>query len=188
MVVDAALKYGRPFAVVPCCVFANFFPHRARVDTHRAFCKFLQSKSDDIQVPVSMLCRLMAFVTPLSFGAQVAFLPFQGKNKVIYRPGVALPQVGLILQPPMLTVTKSQHSSRMDNLTSHATAEKAPMAVTAVSHCYAVRSKLQVVIVESGGIEMGSSLSCGPHEAASCIRVQLILHLATPPCATRLPL
>ena len=27
-VVDAALRHGRPFAVVPCCVFAHLFPER----------------------------------------------------------------------------------------------------------------------------------------------------------------
>eukprot|EP00966_Prymnesium_polylepis_P176830 4094951-Prymnesium_polylepis.1 len=48
-IVDAALKYGRPFAVLPCCVFANAFPHRAHAGTYRAFCDYLRAKSADIQ-------------------------------------------------------------------------------------------------------------------------------------------
>jgi hypothetical protein len=27
-IVDAALKYGKPFAILPCCVFPKLFPHR----------------------------------------------------------------------------------------------------------------------------------------------------------------
>ena len=28
LIVDAALRYGKPFAVVPCCVFPNHHPNR----------------------------------------------------------------------------------------------------------------------------------------------------------------
>jgi len=27
-IIDAALALGKPFAVVPCCVFPDLFPHR----------------------------------------------------------------------------------------------------------------------------------------------------------------
>jgi hypothetical protein len=79
-IVDAALKFGRPFAVLPCCVFATAFPHRANVGTYRKFCDYIVSKSDDIQV---------------------AFLPFEGRNKVIYRNTSAPPQPGWQLKPPV---------------------------------------------------------------------------------------
>jgi hypothetical protein len=31
-IVDAAVALGKPFAVVPCCVFANLFPERRTPD------------------------------------------------------------------------------------------------------------------------------------------------------------
>src|SRR5688500_3796078 len=33
LIVDFALKHGKPFAVVPCCVFPALFPHRRLVHT-----------------------------------------------------------------------------------------------------------------------------------------------------------
>jgi SpoVK/Ycf46/Vps4 family AAA+-type ATPase len=51
-IVDAALKYNKPFVVIPCCVFPNFFPSRTiveghetvRVRSHEQFCKYLVGK------------------------------------------------------------------------------------------------------------------------------------------------
>jgi hypothetical protein len=57
-IVDAALKYRKPFVVVPCCVFPNFFPMRRLLEdrkdgnppqmipvrTHEQFCTFLLRK------------------------------------------------------------------------------------------------------------------------------------------------
>ncbi|KAG7345344.1 methyltransferase domain containing protein [Nitzschia inconspicua] len=52
-IVDAALRYNKPFVVVPCCVFPNFFPHRViydegnravRVRSHDQFCRYLRDK------------------------------------------------------------------------------------------------------------------------------------------------
>ena len=62
--VDAALKYGKPFAVVPCCVFADLFPNRpAAVRTTAEFCDYLAAKA----------------------GATLEYLRFEGKNKVVVR-------------------------------------------------------------------------------------------------------
>ena len=71
LIVDAALKYGRPFAVVPCCVFPRLFSHRPQVRTTAAFCDYLLRKG----------C-----------GLEVGFLPVQGRNKVIFRRAAAPPQ------------------------------------------------------------------------------------------------
>jgi hypothetical protein len=35
-IVDIALQYGKPFVVVPCCVFPSFFPHR-QVRIHESY-------------------------------------------------------------------------------------------------------------------------------------------------------
>ena len=62
--VDAALRYGKPFAVVPCCVFADLFPNRpAAVRTTAEFCDYLAAKA----------------------GATLEYLRFEGKNKVVVR-------------------------------------------------------------------------------------------------------
>jgi hypothetical protein len=53
-IVDAALLYGKPFCVVPCCVFPSLFPQRfvvtddgvteVPVRTHEQFCAYLLGK------------------------------------------------------------------------------------------------------------------------------------------------
>ncbi|GAB4816065.1 hypothetical protein N2152v2_003111 [Parachlorella kessleri] len=67
-IVDLALKYGRPFAVVPCCVYAAEFPKRKlrgkSVTHYQQLVDYLVSKAPDC--------------------IQVAELPFEGKNKVVY--------------------------------------------------------------------------------------------------------
>ena len=66
--VDAALKYGKPFAVVPCCVFADLFPNRpTAVRTTAEFCDYLAAKA----------------------GATLEYLRFEGKNKVVVRDAAA---------------------------------------------------------------------------------------------------
>ncbi|KAI9207164.1 uncharacterized protein BJ171DRAFT_566008 [Polychytrium aggregatum] len=68
-IVDAALAWGRPFAVVPCCVFAKEFPGRR-----------LRSGA-----PVSTVDDLVAYLCEKADGIQTAHLPFHGRNLVVYR-------------------------------------------------------------------------------------------------------
>ena len=80
-IVDAALKYNKPFVVVPCCVFPNFFPMRriliddrgdgtspklVSVRTHEQFCTYLLQKDP-------------RFV--------MEELPFEGRNIAIWWDG-----------------------------------------------------------------------------------------------------
>lgn len=67
-IVDVAVALRRPFAVVPCCVFAREFPHRALPDggavrSYEELCDYLCAKAP---------------------GVRRAFLPFSGKNQVLY--------------------------------------------------------------------------------------------------------
>ena len=76
LIVDAALKYGRPFAVVPCCVFPRLFPQRrlaggGAVRTTAELCAYLLEKTPDLETD---------------------FLPLTGRNKIIFRRTAALPQ------------------------------------------------------------------------------------------------
>mmetsp|Transcript_31272 Transcript_31272/g.81698 ORF Transcript_31272/g.81698 Transcript_31272/m.81698 type:complete len:316 (-) Transcript_31272:29-976(-) len=75
-IVEAAVRFSKPFAVVPCCVFPSAFPNRRRanggtVRTYDEFCEWLRE-----QAP----------------GSNTALLPFAGRNRVIYRTMAGLPR------------------------------------------------------------------------------------------------
>ena len=64
---DFALSRRLPFALVPCCVFANLNPWRPDVRTYTALLGYLESRAK-------------------AAGANVArvSLPFEGKNVLLY--------------------------------------------------------------------------------------------------------
>ncbi|KAL7467614.1 hypothetical protein ACHAXS_007852 [Conticribra weissflogii] len=84
-IVDAAIRYNKPFVVVPCCVFPNFFRERfvnipiggseisnlgsdgemkrVQVRTHEQFCKYLLEKDPRFRMEI---------------------LPFEGRNVAIF--------------------------------------------------------------------------------------------------------
>ena len=72
-IVDMAVQLGKPFAVSPCCVMTKLFPHRKN------------PKTGDPVRTVWALCRYLLEKAPNAF--QVDFLPFAGRNKVIYWKG-----------------------------------------------------------------------------------------------------
>jgi len=59
-IVDAALQYGKPFVVVPCCVFPNLFRSRRVLDkdtgkmvevrSHDQFCQYLLAKDPRLRL------------------------------------------------------------------------------------------------------------------------------------------
>lgn len=66
---DVAIKFDKPFAVVPCCVFGQKFPGRRLADgskvlSYENLVEYLTAKHPDIEK---------------------AFLPFDGKNLVLFR-------------------------------------------------------------------------------------------------------
>ncbi|RLN52571.1 hypothetical protein BBJ29_000258 [Phytophthora kernoviae] len=68
-ILDVAIKLGKPFAVVPCCVFGNTFPERrlangSKVLSYENLVEYLEAKHPNIEK---------------------AFLPFDGKNLVLFR-------------------------------------------------------------------------------------------------------
>ena len=68
-IIDVALSLSVPFAVVPCCVHASTFPNRRAPDgstvvSYQQFVDYLLAKHPSIQK---------------------TFLPFKGRNQVIYR-------------------------------------------------------------------------------------------------------
>jgi len=75
-IVDVALKYQKPFVVVPCCVFPNLFRDRRVMDTdsqemvpvrsHEQFCQYLLAKDPRFRLET---------------------LPFEGRNIAIWWNG-----------------------------------------------------------------------------------------------------
>ena len=74
-IVDVALKYKKPFVVVPCCVFPNFFQQRmlveddgrvVRVRSYEQFCRYLVQKDERFVMET---------------------LPFEGRNVAIWWDG-----------------------------------------------------------------------------------------------------
>lgn len=76
VIVDAALKYSKPFVVVPCCVFPNLFHDRRVYDdetkgmvavrSHEQFCQYLVAKDPRFRIET---------------------LPFEGRNVAIWWNG-----------------------------------------------------------------------------------------------------
>lgn len=68
-IVELAVAFGRAFAVVPCCTFADDFPERLLTDR-----------------PVRTYEDLVEWLRTRSDGTEVGFLGFMGKNLVVSRP------------------------------------------------------------------------------------------------------
>lgn len=67
-IVDTALKLGKSFAVIPCCVFSNEFPDRRLLNGQ----------------PVATTEDFIQYLCEKDTRIQRAFLGFEGKNVVVY--------------------------------------------------------------------------------------------------------
>jgi hypothetical protein len=72
-IVDAALKAGKAFAVVPCCVFSH--DNRSR-----------QLRSGELVTTTEHQIQYICEKDTLGYGGQIqtAYLDFEGKNRVVY--------------------------------------------------------------------------------------------------------
>jgi Methyltransferase domain len=80
-IVDAAIRHNKPFVVVPCCVFPNFFPLR-----------FLQEEDDNNNhsgrmVPVRSHEQFCKYLVKKDPRFVLEELPFAGKNIAIWWDG-----------------------------------------------------------------------------------------------------
>ena len=85
-----AKAHGKPFAIVPCCVFPALFPdRRVPADEEDAEEDAETEEGDEkkIQnarhVPVTQLAQLVRYLA-LETGGRVTHLDFQGANRVVY--------------------------------------------------------------------------------------------------------
>jgi hypothetical protein len=75
-IVDAALRYGKPFCVVPCCVFPTLFPQR-----------FVVADDGVTQVPVRTHEQFCAYLLGKDPRFRQSTLPFEGRNVCIWWDG-----------------------------------------------------------------------------------------------------
>lgn len=74
-IVEAALFYGKPFVVVPCCVFPNLFTQRKL------------RKRDGIEVPVRTTEQFCDYLLQKDKRFRKTVLPFEGRNIAIWWDG-----------------------------------------------------------------------------------------------------
>ena len=74
-IVEFAALHTKPFAVVPCCVFSRRFHHRR-----------LLRKGAEPEAPVNEIGELVQWLVQLGGqGTQTQYLPFEGRNQVVYK-------------------------------------------------------------------------------------------------------
>ena len=67
-IADVALALGKPFAILPCCVYQHEFPDRRRPDG----------------APVETYADLVAYLLAKDPAVRTATLDFFGRNVVVY--------------------------------------------------------------------------------------------------------
>ena len=93
-IVDIAMKYRKPFMVVPCCVFPNFFKHRfipryvvkskQENDIFRGCGDIIKEKSkEDDMIPVRSHEQFCKYLLMKDSHFTEEILPFEGRNVAI---------------------------------------------------------------------------------------------------------
>jgi hypothetical protein len=72
-ILNVALKYNKPFAIVPCCVFSHQFPHRR-----------IQIDQEQQQKPVVSYEDFIVYLKAKHSKIKSTYLPIDGKNLVLY--------------------------------------------------------------------------------------------------------
>ena len=78
-IVDFCLRSGKPFAVVPCCVFPELFPGRVVVRDDD------DAGDEEEGREVREYGEFVRYLAQKHPDAKIAYLPFQGRNRVVYR-------------------------------------------------------------------------------------------------------
>ena len=95
-IVDVAIKYRKPFVVVPCCVFPNFFTHRfiprnydikSNADEEKRMHK---GEEDEEHIPVRSHDQFCHYLLAKDSHFKLEKLPFEGRNIAIVWDGKIL--------------------------------------------------------------------------------------------------
>ena len=76
-IVDLAVALKKPFAIIPCCVYSRFFPHRLKP---RNFANTVDSEDRLVRTRADLLDYLQAKHSSI----QRAVLPFEGANTILW--------------------------------------------------------------------------------------------------------
>ena len=76
-IVDLAVALKKPFAIIPCCVYSRFFPHRLKP---RNFANTIDSEDRLVRTRADLLDYLQAKHSSI----QRAVLPFEGANTILW--------------------------------------------------------------------------------------------------------
>eukprot|EP00984_Skeletonema_dohrnii_P023176 scaffold12252_cov133-Skeletonema_dohrnii-CCMP3373.AAC.2 len=79
-ILDAALEHNLSVAIIPCCLFSYLYPSRTIRRSSDG-----GDGSDEEVVPVRDYNDFLQYLLDKDESLQLATLPFEGKNKVIYR-------------------------------------------------------------------------------------------------------
>lgn len=81
-IVEIAVQFGKPFVVVPCCVFPNFFPNRRIVTTNK-------NNGQTASRPVRSYDDFCEYLLQKDKRFRKSILPFEGRNVAIWWDGKA---------------------------------------------------------------------------------------------------
>lgn len=85
--IPQAVRQGKPFAVVPCCVFRSLFPHRLTPEGVKPPASAVWAHSDSVHAkgaPVAGYAELCDHLAALSPRIRTATLDIPGRNTVLY--------------------------------------------------------------------------------------------------------
>mmetsp|Transcript_12055 Transcript_12055/g.14950 ORF Transcript_12055/g.14950 Transcript_12055/m.14950 type:complete len:317 (-) Transcript_12055:1066-2016(-) len=90
-IVDIAMRYRKPFVIVPCCVFPNFFQYRfiPRSGSNDDSTNDAQGQVKNM-VPVRSHEQFCRYLVLKDSHFKTATLPFEGRNTAIYWDGCQL--------------------------------------------------------------------------------------------------
>ncbi|KAF9170028.1 hypothetical protein BGX21_003651 [Mortierella sp. AD011] len=92
-IVRTALKLGKPFAVIPCCVFGRDNPHRRlpKKDLETEECVENEENNDPLTRPVTSYDDFVTWLSTLHPDIETTWLNFEGMNRVLYWRGPSIP-------------------------------------------------------------------------------------------------
>ncbi|KAG0002755.1 hypothetical protein BGZ80_004657 [Entomortierella chlamydospora] len=95
-IVRTALKLGKPFAVIPCCVFGRDNPHRRlprlpKKGLETEECVENEENNDPLTRPVTSYDDFVTWLSTLHPDIETTWLNFEGMNRVLYWRGPSIP-------------------------------------------------------------------------------------------------
>ncbi|KAF8975290.1 hypothetical protein BGZ46_009224 [Entomortierella lignicola] len=93
VIVRTALKYGKPFAIIPCCVFGRDNPHRRlpQLPSSGSSDNEHNRSEHSLTRPVTSYDDFVTWLSTLHPNIETTWLNFEGMNRVLYWRGSVAP-------------------------------------------------------------------------------------------------